>query len=65
MWTNGHNEKDIHKEMLPAYAGKCVSPKAVHNWVEKFSQRLSKVTEYSASPTSRFTPGEKAPVPIV
>jgi hypothetical protein len=30
--------KDIHKEMFPVYDGKCLSRKAVHNWVEKFSQ---------------------------
>jgi hypothetical protein len=33
--------KDIHKEMFPVYGGKCLSRKAVHNWVEKFSQRFA------------------------
>jgi hypothetical protein len=27
--------------MFPVYGGKCLSRKAVHNWVEKFSQRLA------------------------
>jgi hypothetical protein len=27
--------KDIHKEMFCVYCGKCLSHKAVHNWVEK------------------------------
>jgi hypothetical protein len=25
--------KDIHKEMFPVYGGKCLSRKAVHDWV--------------------------------
>jgi hypothetical protein len=36
--AKGLYAKDIHKEMLPAYVGKCLSHKAVHNWVEKFAQ---------------------------
>jgi hypothetical protein len=31
--------------MFYAYGGKCLSRKAVHNWVEKFSQRRSKVAD--------------------
>jgi hypothetical protein len=27
--------EDIHKEMLSVYGRKCLSRKAVHNWVEK------------------------------
>jgi hypothetical protein len=27
--------KDIHKEIFHVYGGKCLSPKAVHRWVEK------------------------------
>jgi hypothetical protein len=27
------NAKDIHKEMFPVYGGKCLSRKAVDNWV--------------------------------
>jgi hypothetical protein len=37
--------KDIHKEMFPVYCGKCLSRKAVHNWVKKFSQGRSKVAD--------------------
>jgi hypothetical protein len=37
--------KDIHKDMLPVYSGKYLSHKAVHNWVEKFSQGRSKVAD--------------------
>jgi hypothetical protein len=33
LWAKGLNAKDIHKEMFPVYSGKCVSRKAVHNWV--------------------------------
>jgi hypothetical protein len=45
LWTKELNAKDIHKEMFPVYDGKCLSCKAVHNWVAKFSQRLSKVAD--------------------
>jgi hypothetical protein len=43
--VKGPNSKDIHKEMFPAYGGKCLSRKAGHNWVEKFSQRRSKFAD--------------------
>jgi hypothetical protein len=45
----GLNVKDIHKEMFPAYDRKCLSRKAVHNWVEKFSQGGS-IAAYDARP---------------
>jgi hypothetical protein len=31
--------------MFPLYGGKCLSRKAVHNWVEKFSQGHSKAAD--------------------
>jgi hypothetical protein len=37
---------DIHKEMFPVYGGKCLSPIAAHNLVEKFSEGRSKVLDY-------------------
>jgi hypothetical protein len=40
--AKGLNSKDIHKEMFPVYGEKCLSRKAVHNWVEKFFQVRSK-----------------------
>jgi hypothetical protein len=45
LWAKGFNAKDIHKEMFPVYGGKCLSRKAVRNWVEKFSQGHSKVAD--------------------
>jgi hypothetical protein len=36
---------DIHKEMFSVYCGKCLSRKAVHSWVEKFSQGRSRVAD--------------------
>jgi hypothetical protein len=39
--------KDIHKEIVPVYDGKCLSRKAVHNLVEKFSQERSKIADDS------------------
>jgi hypothetical protein len=33
LWAKGLEAKDIHKEMFPVYGGKCLSRKAVHNWV--------------------------------
>jgi hypothetical protein len=38
LWAKRLIAKGIHKEMLPVYGGKCLSHKAVHNWVKKFSQ---------------------------
>jgi hypothetical protein len=35
LWAKGLNAKDIQKEMFPVYGGKCLSRKAVHNWIEK------------------------------
>jgi hypothetical protein len=43
--AKGLNAKDIHKEMFPVYGGKCLSRKAIHNWVEKFSQGRSKFVD--------------------
>jgi hypothetical protein len=31
--------------MFPVYGGKCLLLKAVHNWVQKFPQGCSKVTD--------------------
>jgi hypothetical protein len=44
-WVKDLNAKDIHKEIFPVYGGKCLSRKAVHNCVEKFSQGRSKVAD--------------------
>jgi hypothetical protein len=43
--VKGLSAKDIHKEMFPLDGGKCLSCKAVHNWVEKFSQGPLKVAD--------------------
>jgi hypothetical protein len=43
--VKGLNAKDIHKEMFPVDGGKCLSRKAVHNWVEKYSEGRSKVAD--------------------
>jgi hypothetical protein len=45
MWAQGLNAKDVHKEMFPVFGAKCLSRKAVHIWVEKFSQGRSKVAD--------------------
>jgi hypothetical protein len=45
LWAKGLNAKDIYKEMFPVYGGKCLSCKAVHNWVKKFCQGHSKVAD--------------------
>jgi hypothetical protein len=49
LWVKGLNAEDIHKEMFPVYGGKCLSGKAVHNWVEKFSQGRSKFADDARS----------------
>jgi hypothetical protein len=43
LWAKGLDTKDIHEEMFPVYGGKCLLRKAVHNWVDKFSQGRWKV----------------------
>jgi hypothetical protein len=45
LWAKGFNEKDIRKEIFPVYGRKCLSRKAVHNSVEKFSQGSLKVAD--------------------
>jgi hypothetical protein len=45
LWAKRLNAKDIHKEIFPNYSGKCLSCKAVHDGVEKFSQRRLKVAD--------------------
>jgi hypothetical protein len=45
LWAKWLNAKNINKETFPVYDGKCLSRKAVHKWVEKFSQGRSKVTD--------------------
>jgi hypothetical protein len=45
LWTKGLNAEDIHKEMSPVYFGQCLSRKAFHDWVEKFSEGCSKVAD--------------------
>jgi hypothetical protein len=45
LWAKGLSAKDFHKEMFPVYDRKCLSGKAIHDWVEKFSQELSKVAD--------------------
>jgi hypothetical protein len=37
LWAKGLNAKSILKEMFPVQSGKCLSRKALHSWVEKFS----------------------------
>jgi hypothetical protein len=38
LWAKRLNAKDIHAKIFPFYGGKCLSCKAVHNWVEQFYQ---------------------------
>jgi hypothetical protein len=45
LWAKGPNTNNIHKEMFPVYGRKCLSRKAVHNWVKKFSHGRSKVAD--------------------
>jgi hypothetical protein len=54
LWAKGFNAKDIRKEIFHVYGGKCLSRKAVYNWVEKFSQGCSKVA-YDARPGAEVT----------
>jgi transposase-like protein len=44
--AKGLNVKDIHKEMFRVYGVKCLSRKAVHNWVEKRGKRFADDEEF-------------------
>jgi hypothetical protein len=52
LWTKELSAKDIHKETFPVYGGKCLSRKAVHSWVEKFSQGRLKVAGAEVAETT-------------
>jgi hypothetical protein len=42
LWrVNGLNAKDIHKYIFPAYGGKSLSRKAVHNYVDISSKSFA------------------------
>jgi hypothetical protein len=56
LWAKGLKAKDIYKEMFPVYGGKCLSRKAVHNWIEKFSQAYSKIAD-DAGPSAEVAEG--------
>jgi hypothetical protein len=43
LWVKGFIAKDIHKEMFSVYCGKCLSLKAVHNWVANISLMTKKL----------------------
>jgi transposase len=45
LWGKGLNAKHSHIEIFTVYGEKCLSRKAFHNWVEKFSQERSKVAD--------------------
>jgi hypothetical protein len=43
LWAKGLIAKDIHKVMFPVYGGKCLSHKAVHNWVANISLMMNRL----------------------
>jgi hypothetical protein len=45
LWAKGLDANDIKKKMFPAYGVKCLSRKAIHAWIDKFSQGYSKVAD--------------------
>jgi hypothetical protein len=45
LWAKWLSAKNINKELFPVYSGKCLSRKAVHNCVHKFSQGHAKVAD--------------------
>jgi hypothetical protein len=45
LWAKGLNAKNIYREIFPVYGEKCLTRKAVHNWIEKFCQGHWKVAE--------------------
>jgi hypothetical protein len=49
LWAKGLNSKDIYKEMFPFCGGKCLSRKAVHNWVTNVSLKTKRLRRRSGS----------------
>ena len=47
LWAKGMTANDIHKEMLPMYGEHFLSRQAVHNWVQKFSERRTSIEDGS------------------
>ena len=45
LWAKNMEAKDIHKEMLPMYGEHCLSHRAVHNWVQKFSEGRTSIED--------------------
>jgi transposase len=45
LWAKGLEVNDIDKEIFLVYGRKCLSRKAVHNWVDKFSHGHLKVAD--------------------
>jgi hypothetical protein len=43
------------QDIFPVYGGKCLSRKAVHNWIEKFSHRRSKFADRPAEISTEAT----------
>jgi hypothetical protein len=41
--AKGLNENHIHKEILPVYSGRCLSRRAVHNWVANVSLMVKRL----------------------
>jgi hypothetical protein len=39
--VGGLDAKDVDKEMFPVYGEKCLSRKAIHNWVKKRGKRFA------------------------
>jgi hypothetical protein len=42
----GLTAKDIHREILPVYIGKCLPRKAVHSWVVKHGKLFADDEEF-------------------
>ena len=47
--AKGMAAEDIHKEMLPVYGEHCLSREAVHNLVQKFSERRTSIENLTSS----------------
>jgi hypothetical protein len=54
LWAKELNAEDIYKETFLVYNGKCLSRKAIHIGVEKFSEGRSKVAD-DAGPGAQVT----------
>jgi hypothetical protein len=52
LWAKGLTAKDIHKKRFPVYGVKCLSRKAVHNWVANITMMTKRLKRKEVAETT-------------